>query len=458
MGTFFAERGAERTKNANNPPPKGKSMSSSMATMALARAKKGATLLEKAGAALAVSGKEFSSSSAEVAEVVLGETVSDSYKLKKCHFEIPEPLMMGPGPSNPYPRANDAMSKALLGHMHAPMFPLMDEIQAGLKNILQTDNEATFGLSASGGAAMDAAVSNLLEPGEKAVVSVSGIWGERFTEKCLRHGAEVVQLRKEAGLTPSFEEIEKVLEEEKPAVLFLCHGESSSGTKQKLDGVGELCQKHGTLLVVDTVCTLVGEPFFTDAWNIDLVYSGAQKCIGCPPGLSPMTYSKRAMEKVMSRKTKPDIFSFDVTEVGKQWGFNGDKRPYHHTPPINIMFAMREALQIVSEEGLENSWNRHLNAHYQLWEGLDKLGLKPFVKNPEDRLATVNCIEIPEGLDAARLIGHAYDKYNLEISGGLGGTAGKVFRVGLMGYNCTPRNVESVVSAFEAGLKEQKFL
>merc|ERR1712032_1343334 len=129
------------------------------------------------------------------------------------------------------------------------------------------------------------------------------------------------------------------------------------------------------------------------------------------------------------------------------WGFNGDKRPYHHTPPINIMFAMREALQIVSEEGLENSWNRHLNAHYQLWEGLDKLGLKPFVKNPEDRLATVNCIEIPEGLDAGKLIANAFDKFNLEISGGLGGTAGKVFRIGLMGYNCTPRNVESVVSS-----------
>merc|ERR1719247_3318720 len=206
------------------------------------------------------------------------------------------------------------MSKALVGHMHAPMFPLMNEVQKGLKYILQTDNEATFGLSASGGAAMDAAVSNLLEPGEKAVVSVSGIWGERFTEKCLRHGAEVVQLRKEAGFTPSYDEIAKVLEEQKP------------------DGIGELCQKHGTLLVVDTVCTLVGEPFFTDAWGIDLVYSGAQKCIGCPPGLSPMTYSKRAMDKVMSRKTKPDIYSFDVTEVGKQWGFIGEKRPYHHTP------------------------------------------------------------------------------------------------------------------------------
>merc|ERR1719472_785774 len=148
------------------------------------------------------------------------------------------------------------------------MFPLMNEVQKGLKYILQTDNEATFGLSASVGAAMDAAVSNLLEPGEKAVVSVSGIWGERFTEKCLRRGAEVVQLRKEAGFTPSYDEIAKVLEEE------------------KLDGIGELCQKHGTLLVVDTVCTLVGEPFFTDAWGIDLVYSGAQKCIGCPPGLS----------------------------------------------------------------------------------------------------------------------------------------------------------------------------
>merc|ERR1712176_693867 len=146
----------------------------------------------------------------------------------------------------------------------------------------------------------DAAVSNLLEPGEKAVVSVSGIWGERFTEKVLRHGGEVVQLRKEAGFTPSYEEIAKVLEEEKPAVLFLCHGESSSGTKQNLDGIGELCKKTGTLLVVDTVCTLVGEPFFTDAWGIDLVYSGAQKCIGCPPGLSPMTYSEKAMERVMA--------------------------------------------------------------------------------------------------------------------------------------------------------------
>lgn len=214
-----------------------------MATTALARANRAA--VDKATAALAaVSAKEFSSS-AMPAEVVLDAAVSDANKLEKKHFEIPEPLMMGPGPSNPYPRANDAMSKALLGHMHAPMFPLMDEIQTGLKYVLQTENEATFGLSASGGAAMDAAVSNLLEPGEKAVVSVSGIWGERFTEKCLRHGAEVVQIRKEAGLTPSFEEIEKVLEEEKPAVLFLCHGESSSGTKQKLDGVGELCHKHG---------------------------------------------------------------------------------------------------------------------------------------------------------------------------------------------------------------------
>mmetsp|Transcript_5024 Transcript_5024/g.8943 ORF Transcript_5024/g.8943 Transcript_5024/m.8943 type:complete len:435 (-) Transcript_5024:112-1416(-) len=434
-------------------------MSSSLATMALTRAKTG---LEKCGAALAaISTKEFSSasaSSAMTAEVAVEESVSNAHKLGKSHFDLPEPLMMGPGPSNPYPRANDAMSKALLGHMHSPCFGLMDEIQSGLKYIFQTNNKATFGLSASGGAAMDAAVSNLLEPGEKAVVSVSGIWGERFTEKVLRHGGEVVQLRKEAGFTPSYEEIAKVLEEEKPAVLFLCHGESSSGTKQKMDGIGELCAKHGTLLVVDTVCTLVGEPFFADAWGIDLVYSGAQKCIGCPPGLSPMTFSDKAYEKVMSRKQKPDIFSFDVTEVGRQWGFNGDKRPYHHTPPINIMFAMREALQIVSEEGLENSWNRHLNAHYQLWEGLDKLGLKPFVENPEDRLATVNCISIPEGVDAPRLIAHAYDKYNLEISGGLGGTAGKVFRIGLMGYNCTPRNVESVVSAFEAGLKEQKWL
>jgi len=264
-----------------------------MALSALRGIKKSSGLFN-VNALAAVSAKELSSasaSSAMAAEVAQEAAVSNTHILKNEHFDLPEPLMMGPGPSNPYPRANVAMGKALVGHMHAACFPLMDEIQSGLKYVFQTDNKATFGLSASGGAAMDAAASNLLEPGEKAVVSVSGIWGERFTEKALRHGAEVVQLRKEAGLTPSYEEIAAVLEKEKPQVLFLAHGESSSGTKQRLDGIGELCAKHNTLLVVDTVCTLVGEPFFADNWGIDLVYSGAQKCIGCPPGLSPMTFS-----------------------------------------------------------------------------------------------------------------------------------------------------------------------
>jgi len=421
--------------------------------------------MEKGSAAVAsVMVQKHFSSSAMPQEVETSElsaytsSVSDAHRPKDSLIKTKEMLLMGPGPSNSYPRVLDAMGRQLIGHMHKPCFDLQDEVQEGLRYVFQTEGKYVIGLSASGGAAMETTVVNLLEPGEKALVSVAGIWGERFSEMCERHGAEAVQLRKDPGESLSLDEIAKALEEHKPQVLFLCHGESSSGTKQNLEGVGELCAKHGTLFAVDTVCTLAGEPFFVDDWGIDLVYSGAQKCLSCPPGLSPIFFSDKAMEKIHNRKTKVDIFNFDITEVGKQWGFYGEKRPYHHTPPVSLLFAMREALNITAEVGLPTLWENHLAAHNQLWDGLSGLGLKPFVTKAENRLSTVNCISIPEGVDGPALQAHAMNKYGLEIAGGLGGTAGKIWRIGLMGYNCTPRNVDAVITAFKSGLEEQRFL
>lgn len=412
--------------------------------------------------------KVFASSASLPAEAEISESyvqsqlgyVSDKHKVTDAPslLQAPDYLLMGPGPSNPYPRAETAMSRSIIAHMSPYCYSIMDEIQEGLKYVLQTESKYTFGLSASGGAAMETTVANLMEPGDKAVISVAGIWGERFAEKVRRKGGIAITLDKESGETLSFEEIKAAVEEHKPKVFFTTHGESSSGTRQSLEGVGELCAANGTLLAVDTVCTLGGEPFFTDKWGVDVVYSGAQKCIGCPPGLSPMSFSEKAIEAVKARKTPVDSFSFDILEVGKQWGMFGDARPYHHTPPVNILFAMREALDIMAEEGLQASWERHNACHNQLWEGLSELGLKPFVEKAEDRLSTVNCIAVPEGVDAAVLIKHAFDKHKLEISGGLGRTAGKIWRVGLMGYNCTPRNVDSVIAAFKSGLKDQGYL
>jgi len=441
-------------------------MSASLIAMnaLLQRARGGLHKAEAVSALCAGSRKRFLSSSPPAAEPEMVSSSHMASEVNDRHRTFPallpdnQPLLMGAGPSNPHPKSLAAMSTPMIGHMHKECFELMDEIQEGLRYAFQTDGKHVIGLSASGGAAMETAVANLLEPGEKALVSVAGIWGERFSEKCRRHGAEVEVINKCAGQSLSLDEIGAALDEHKPDLFFTTHGESSSGTRQKLEGVAELCAKYGTLLCVDTVCTLGGEPFFADKWGIDLVYTGAQKCLGCPPGLSPIYFSDRAIHKVQNRETPVNIFNFDILEVGKQWGLFGETRPYHHTPPVSLLFAMREALNEMGREGLPAMWERHQACHNLLWKGLRKLGLRPFVKNPEDRLSTVNCVALPDGVDANELIKHCMTKYNLEIQGGLGRTAGRIIRVGLMGYNCTHRNVNSVISSIETGLEEQGFL
>lgn len=381
-------------------------------------------------------------------------SVSNTHRAADGVIEVPQRLLMGPGPANAYPRILAAQALPLLGHMHPPFLKIMDEISEGLRYALQTDSKYTLMVSGTGHAGMEAAIANLLEPGEKIIVGNAGIWGERVADLAGRYGGDVIELKCPTGQTFSQQELTAALEQHKPAVLFLCQGESSTGTHQSLAGLGEVCKRTGTLLLVDTVCSLGGVPLFADDWGIDCIYSGSQKCLSGPPGASPFFFSERAMEKLQSRKTKPATFNLDMNLIGDYWGWFG-KRSYHHTGPVSTFYAMREALSIVSEEGLESLWARHLAAHNQLWEGLSSLGLQPFVEKEEDRLITVNTIKVPEGVDWAAVVKNAMDKFNLEIAGGLGPTAGKVWRIGCMGYNARPGPIALTIEAFRDGLKQQ---
>lgn len=333
----------------------------------------------------------------------------------------------------------------------------MDEIQQGLRYLFQTKSPYTLAVSGTGHAGMEACIANLVEPGETVIVGNKGIWGERVCDMADRFGANVVELKKEAGKTFSFEELKASVETHKPAVLFLCQGESSTGVQQSLAGLGDLCQKNGTLLLVDTVCSLGGVPLFADDWKIDAIYSGSQKCLSAPPGAAPLFLSERALEKIKSRKTKIRSYYLDMNLVGDYWGWFGS-RSYHHTGMVSMWYAMREALALVAEEGLEAMWQRHQSVHEQLWDGLKEMGLEPFVEDPKDRLCTVNTIKVPAGVDWAAVCKNAMDRYDVEIAGGLGPSAGKVWRIGLMGYNATPATVELVLAAFKDGLTKQGFL
>ncbi|KAL4426055.1 hypothetical protein ABPG77_007851 [Micractinium sp. CCAP 211/92] len=385
--------------------------------------------------------------------------VSDAHRGPTGVLEIPQRFLMGPGPANADPRILAAQSLPLLGHMHPPFLKIMDEVQQGLRYLFQTDSKYTLCASGTGHSGMEMAIANLLEPGEKIIVGNNGIWGTRVCDMAERFGAEVVNLQTPAGTSFSLEALTSAIEEHKPALLFLCQGESSTGVHQSLAGVGDVCRKNGTLLLVDTVCSLGGVPLYADEWKVDAIYSGSQKCLSAPPGAAPVMFGERAWAKLKNRKTKVRSYYLDLNLVGNYWGWDAPApRAYHHTGMTSMWYAMREALAIVSEEGLDAMWARHEAVHKQLWEGLSAMGLQPFVEDPKDRLVTVNTIKVPEGVDWAAVCKNAMDKYSVEIAGGLGPTFGKIWRVGLMGYNARPANVELVLAAFRDGLAQQGFL
>ncbi|XP_056664252.1 alanine--glyoxylate aminotransferase isoform X1 [Monodelphis domestica] len=368
-------------------------------------------------------------------------------------LKVPDRLLLGPGPSNIAPRIMAAGNLPMIGHMHDEMYQIMDEIKDGIRYAFQTHNQLTMVISGSGHAAMEAALFNVVEPGESVLVGVNGLWGQRIAEIAERMGAKVHQMVKAPGEYYTLKDVEKGLTQHKPVLLFLTHGESTSGIMQPLDGYGDLCHKHNCLLLVDSVASLGGAPIYMDKQGIDILYSGSQKALNSPPGTAPISFSERARNKFLNRKTKPVSFYFDLKNLANFWGCDNSPRMYHHTTPVIGLMGLRESLAILAEEGLEESWRKHREATNYLYEGLQKLGLQLFVKEPAVRLPTVTTVAVPPGYNWKDLVSYVMKNHSLEITGGLGPSTGMVLRIGLLGYNATKANVDRVIAALKDALR-----
>src|SRR5579883_1043424 len=314
--------------------------------------------------------------------------INNNQKLRLQPLAMPQRLLLGPGPSNAHPEILQAMNTPPVGHLDPAFLGLMDEIQSLLRYVWQTENPLTIAVSGTGTAAMEATIANSVEPGDVVLVGVAGYFGNRLVDMAGRYGADVRTISKPWGKTFTLEDLRTALETHRPAILALVHAETSTGARQPLEGVSELCQEFDCLLLVDTVTSLGGVPIFLDEWGVDLAYSCSQKGLGCPPGASPFTMSHRAMQKLQQRPTKVENWYLDISLLSKYWG---SERVYHHTAPINLYYALREALRLLAQEGLENCWQRHQkNAEY-LWKSLENLGLSLHVER-EFRLPTLTTV------------------------------------------------------------------
>jgi alanine-glyoxylate transaminase / serine-glyoxylate transaminase / serine-pyruvate transaminase len=369
--------------------------------------------------------------------------VNQSLRPTVAPLSLPERLLLGPGPSNAHPAVLEAMKTSPIGHLDPAFLNLMDEIQALLRYVWQTQNPLTIAVSGTGTAAMEATLANAVEPEDVVLVGVAGYFGNRLVDMAGRYGAVVESITKPWGQVFSLDELRAAMEDHRPKILALVHAETSTGARQPLEGVAELCREHDCLLLLDTVTSLGGVPILLDEWGVDLAYSCSQKGLGCSPGASPFTISDRALEKVQRRSTKVANWYLDMTLLGKYWG---SERVYHHTAPVNLYFSLREALRLLAEEGIEQSWQRHQqNAEY-LWAGLENLGLELHVDR-EFRLPTLTTVRIPPGVDGKAISQQLLTQYNIEIGGGLGELAGKVWRIGLMGFNSRPDAVDRLLEA-----------
>ncbi len=364
-------------------------------------------------------------------------------------LNTPERILLGPGPSMVSPRVLRAMAHPLLGHLDPQFVGLMKEVQVLLRYVFQTENEITLPISGTGSASMEATVANLLEPGDGILIGVNGYFGERLCDMAGRYGAEVYRLDKPWGEVFYPEEIEAALQKVAVKVVALVHAETSTGALTPMDGMAEVVHRHGALLLIDCVTSLGGIPVEIDGWDIDIAYSGTQKCISCPPGLGPLTVGPRARQAIHQRKTKVANWYLDLSMIEHYWG---NKRTYHHTAPISMNFALREALRIVQEEGLEARFARHKANSAMLWQGLEDLGLTLIVPI-EHRLPSLTTVAVPDGIDEAGIRQRLLQEYNIEIAGGLGAFKGKAWRIGLMGYSSRRENVLLLLSALEKMLK-----
>jgi alanine-glyoxylate transaminase / serine-glyoxylate transaminase / serine-pyruvate transaminase len=360
-------------------------------------------------------------------------------------LEMPPRLLLGPGPANVDPRVLAVMGMQPMGHLDPKYLAVMDDIKSLLRYAWQTNNEMTISVSGTGSAAMEATLANVVEPDDVVLVGVKGYFGHRLVDMASRYGADVRTMTKPWGQPFSLAEIKTNLETHRPKILAIVHAETSTGVRQPLEGVGELCRQYDCLLLVDSVTSLGGVPLHLDEWGIDLAYSCSQKGLACPPGLGPFTIGSRAWEKVQKRKKPISNWYLDMNLLKKYWG---EERVYHHTAPINLNYALREGLRLIAEEGLEGRWQRHQENAEFLCQGLAELNLSCHVEK-EYRLPTLTTVRIPDGVDGKVIARQLLDEYNIEIAGGLGELGGKVWRVGLMGFNSRKENVLTFLEALK---------
>ncbi len=355
----------------------------------------------------------------------------------------PQRILLGPGPSPVHPRVLEIMSVPPIGHLDPAFLKIMDQSMAMLRQVFQTQNRLALPMSGTGSAGMETCLVNLIEPGDCVLVGVNGVFGTRMVDVAGRCGAQVDTVEAEWGAALDPEKFRAALAKKRYKLVALVHAETSTGVLQPLEEISRLVHERDSLFLVDCVTSLGGAPLKIDAWGIDVCYSGTQKCLSCPPGLSPVTFNERAIELVRQRRSKVQSWYLDLSMIEKYWG---SERVYHHTAPISMNYALHEALRIVLEEGLPACWERHRQVHELFVREIQKLGLECAVAQ-NIRAPMINAVRIPPGVDDARVRQRLYDEFNIEIGSGLGPLKGKIWRVGLMGHGARTENVDLLVHA-----------
>jgi alanine-glyoxylate transaminase/serine-glyoxylate transaminase/serine-pyruvate transaminase len=353
--------------------------------------------------------------------------------------------LLGPGPSPVSPRVLAALALPVVGHLDPKFLEIMDQSMAMLREVFQTKNRLALPMSGTGSAGMETCFVNLVEPGDAVLVGVNGVFGTRMVDVAQRCGAQVDTVEAEWGTALDAQKFKDALGKKQYKVAAVVHAETSTGVLQPLDDIAEMVRESGALLMVDTVTSLGGAPVRVDELGIDACYSGTQKCLGCPPGLSPVTFSERAVEVIRKRKTKVQSWYLDLSMIEKYWG---SERIYHHTAPISMNYALHEALRIVLEEGLEKAWQRHRQVHETFVREMRKLELEPAVAE-SIRAPMINAVKVPEGVDDPKVRQRLYDDFDIEIGAGLGPLKGKIWRVGLMGHGARVENIEILSKALK---------
>ncbi|WP_428087601.1 pyridoxal-phosphate-dependent aminotransferase family protein [Candidatus Thioglobus sp.] len=366
-------------------------------------------------------------------------------------FNPPVRTLMGPGPSDVHPRILSAMARPTIGHLDPAFVGMMNETKEALKYVFKTENELTMPVSAPGSAGMETCFANLVEPGDKVVVCINGVFGNRMKENITRLGGEAIVVEDDWGKAVSTDKVEQALKDNPEAkILAFVHAETSTGAQSDAKALCKIAHDNDCITIVDAVTSLGGSELRVDEWEIDAIYSGSQKCLSAMPGISPVSFNERALTKVKNRKTPVTSWFLDLNLVMGYWG-EGAKRTYHHTAPVNTLYGLHESLVMISDEGLENSWARHQKNHEELRDGLEAMGIN-FLVNKADRLPQLNSVFIPQGADDAAVRNTLLNDYNLEIGAGLGAYAGKVWRIGLMGHSSRKENITLFLAALKAAL------